>query len=112
KKRFPMPTNKRVFAVAVLCLSLPALAGAGFNLILEQGVMDAVEATYGSEARERVSKWAALVEEDKTLDVGRNEFKLTRANDYFNQVRWLSDLEHWGEEDYWATPVETLATNG
>lgn len=107
-----MSTNKRVFAVAVLCLSLPVLAGAGFNLILEQAVMDRVEATYGSDARERVSKWAALVAEDKVLDISRNEVKLTRANDYFNQVRWLSDLEHWGEEDYWATPVETLATNG
>lgn len=107
-----MSTNKRVFAVTVLCLSLPVLAGAGFSLVLEQAVIDRVEATYGSAARERVSKWVDLVAQDKALDVDKNDFKLARANDYFNQVRWLSDLEHWGEEDYWATPVETLATNG
>ena len=25
---------------------------------------------------------------------------------------WISDDEHWGKRDYWATPIEMLATNG
>jgi predicted transglutaminase-like cysteine proteinase len=34
------------------------------------------------------------------------------VNSFFNRVSFVSDIRHWGEEDYWATPVELLATNG
>ena len=38
--------------------------------------------------------------------------ELQRVNSFFNRVPFLSDLEHWKLEDYWATPVETVASNG
>ncbi|GAA3931618.1 transglutaminase-like cysteine peptidase [Litoribacillus peritrichatus] len=35
--------------------------------------------------------------------------KLERVNQYFNEsVRFISDQRHWGVEDYWATPYESL----
>ncbi|MFZ6753650.1 transglutaminase-like cysteine peptidase [Undibacterium sp. Dicai25W] len=37
---------------------------------------------------------------------------LKRANDFYNQIPYVSDLEHWGVEDYWATPVELVASFG
>ena len=37
---------------------------------------------------------------------------LKYVNLFFNQSRFVSDQKHWGKEDYWATPVEMLATNG
>ncbi|MFT7561041.1 MAG: putative transglutaminase-like cysteine proteinase [Flavobacteriales bacterium] len=37
---------------------------------------------------------------------------LSETNTFFNQVEWLNDSVHWGVEDYWATPLETLASNG
>ena len=33
-------------------------------------------------------------------------------NAFFNRVPWLSDQQHWGRRDYWATPLELLGTNG
>jgi predicted transglutaminase-like cysteine proteinase len=37
--------------------------------------------------------------------------QLERVNDFFNRaVRFEDDQDIWGEEDYWATPLETLAT--
>jgi len=30
------------------------------------------------------------------------------VNDFFNQVQWVSDSLHWGQKDYWQTPLETL----
>jgi predicted transglutaminase-like cysteine proteinase len=38
--------------------------------------------------------------------------KLKQVNDFFNQVRFLDDIKHWGKKDYWATPVEFLISNG
>jgi len=38
--------------------------------------------------------------------------KLDAVNAFFNEMNFVSDVAHWGREDYWATPVEFLGTNG
>ncbi len=36
--------------------------------------------------------------------------KLRRVNEFFNRrIRFSSDAEIWGQSDYWATPMETIA---
>ena len=80
----------------------------GFSIGSE--TLATVERDYGIAGRERVDEWVSLVREDAQRDVLLE--KLKRANDFFNQVRWLTDIEHWGQDDYWATPVQTLASNG
>jgi len=37
---------------------------------------------------------------------------LPPVNRFFNRIPSETDLAHWGVEDYWATPSETLASNG
>ena len=34
------------------------------------------------------------------------------VNSFFNRIPFLSDASHWGAEDYWATPAESVASNG
>ena len=34
--------------------------------------------------------------------------KLEGVNDFFNRVRFVSDMQTWGVKDYWATPTEFL----
>lgn len=46
---------------------------------------------------------------DKNVDEAK---KLESVNRFFNKVPFVSDWEHWGKADYWATPIEFLATNG
>lgn len=75
-------------------------------------VLNDVETQYGVDAKNRVLNWQTLVRRD-ARDASLAELqKLVHANDFFNQIRWVTDIEHWGEDDYWATPVETLASNG
>jgi predicted transglutaminase-like cysteine proteinase len=38
--------------------------------------------------------------------------KLAVTNEFFNRLTFVSDIDHWGKEDYWATPVQMLASNG
>jgi len=38
--------------------------------------------------------------------------KLNMVNHFFNRIRYMSDEEHWHQRDYWATPLEMLATDG
>ncbi|MFC4975305.1 transglutaminase-like cysteine peptidase [Halomonas beimenensis] len=35
--------------------------------------------------------------------------QLRDTNDFFNRrILWLEDIDIWGHEDYWATPLETM----
>lgn len=88
-------------------LGLAVVTGAmGFSPAL----LNSVEQRYGVEARARVVAWQLLMDELKASNVD-DMVKIKRANDFFNQVRWVSDQKHWGQDDYWATPIETLGTN-
>ncbi len=64
---------------------------------------------YDEAARQRIAKWKTLIEEKKKVSVRE---KLVSVNRFFNHFSFVSDLRHWGQEDYWATPLETLVSNG
>ena len=79
------------------------------DLTVSESVMARAEKIYGEGARQRLLGMNRLLAENRDkaeLD------KLNIVNRFFNRVRYVSDLEHWGVKDYWATPVEMLASNG
>jgi len=67
--------------------------------------------SFGPVARERLTGWRSLMSNPKNRGIGERQ-KLELVNDFMNRTRFLSDQEHWGKEDYWATPIEFLSTNG
>jgi len=97
----------------VACLGglLAASPSQGQNLALSEVHLEAIGRRYGDDARTRVSDWQHLMIRARAQVGQQDGPKVKQANDFFNRVRWVSDIEHWGKEDYWATPVETLATN-
>lgn len=68
-------------------------------------VLQAVREKYGAPALERVQNWQGLMSENR--DKGESE-KLGLVNDFFNQLRFTTDIKLWGKADYWATPIEAL----
>jgi predicted transglutaminase-like cysteine proteinase len=91
--------------LAVLFL-LSVRADIGFEL--DSRLLDKVEKKHGAVARNRLVRWQELITSDKsTTDLE----KLTKVNDFFNQVQFVSDILLWKKTDYWATPVEFLAEN-
>jgi len=70
-------------------------------------LLSKVKTKYGEEASTRVLRWQALIESTKKLP---EREKLKRVNDFFNQqIEFVDDEYLWGVNDYWATPLETLA---
>lgn len=64
------------------------------------------ETNYGKAAYDRLIAWDELVSKNKN---GSDREKLDKVNQFFNgRIRYASDIEIWGVEDYWATPVEFL----
>jgi len=85
------------------CSTVPEAPG------ISSEALQRVEEQYGAEARQRVQDWRYLIEQEKASS---EPDKLGRVNDFFNQLVFEDDDIHWHQADYWATPMETLATNG
>ncbi|MEY5097623.1 MAG: hypothetical protein RJA36_342 [Pseudomonadota bacterium] len=61
---------------------------------------------YGQAGAETVAGWRRLLEESRQLGEGD---KLGAVNGFFNRrIRYASDLQTWGQAEYWATPLELM----
>lgn len=76
--------------------------------VVTEAQIQATEKKYGSRAADRLRQWQELVDENQNMD---EEDKLELVNDFFNRVDFVDDIIHWKKKDYWATPVEMLATD-
>jgi predicted transglutaminase-like cysteine proteinase len=73
-----------------------------------------VEKRWGHDAAPRLRVWQRLVRDNKTATASArpDATGLRVVNSFFNQVPFVSDLRHWGVEDFWATPTEMLGSFG
>jgi predicted transglutaminase-like cysteine proteinase len=93
-----------------MSLLLAATVNDGFSISISEKQLSAIEAKYTAAGRKRVSEWVKMVASNQGKPVLE---KLVLVNNLFNQnVLWVSDFDHYGVADYWATPLETLASGG
>lgn len=63
-------------------------------------------ARWGEVATPRFQAWRDFL---SRMGVGSDMDKLKKVNEFFNRsVRFVDDANTWGQNDYWATPLETL----
>lgn len=85
---------------------------------LSSGLMRYVASHWGSSAPDRLNDWrnelSKHLSRQRSLVPTASETMddLEDFNWYWNRVRYYTDSRHWGMPDYWATPVETLASEG
>ena len=99
--------------VMVVCtlflLWMVFLLSARATFLFNDALFQKVQLRYGIEASQRVKDWQVLIDKhtgSSTAD------QLYEVNLFFNRLEFIDDLRHWNKNDYWATPVEFLATNG
>lgn len=93
----------------VLLFLAGATGAADYEIRLTEKVIASAEAKYGRDARRRLVAWTSLVASSKNKAEAE---KLKLVNTLFNRVPNVPDMENWGRQQYWATPVEMLASNG
>ncbi len=72
----------------------------------EQDRVDLVSQKYGKRAEDRIVLYERLINRLRN----ESDFKkILEVNRFVNQMRWVSDEYAWGEEDYWASPLEFFA---
>lgn len=64
---------------------------------------------YGDRAERRIIAWRRTIDESQGSSVIE---QLKAVNNFFNMLEFVDDDIHWGKKDYWATPIEFLATGG
>ena len=104
----------RIFAarwvrIVLLAASLAALA-VELEIITEAQIAKLAQ-QFGPIAKNRLTGWRGILITPKNKSLAERE-KLELVNDFMNQTEFVSDLQHWGKEDYWATPIEFLSTMG
>lgn len=91
----------------LLATVLPVFTDESF--IVSEKTLKKAEQQYGPDARKRLLSWQSLI---RSGGGGDTMEKLDKVNRFMNKIPFISDAIHWGVEDYWATPVEFLASNG
>lgn len=102
----------RWLRILLLAASVAALAAELVELVVITDAQIAkLTQQFGPVAKERLTGWKAILTNPKYKAQSERD-KLELVNDFMNQPRFLNDIDHWGKEDYWATPIEFLSTDG
>ena len=108
--------GSRRYSVAGLLLAavLTVWAGPlGFSTSISAVLVGQYVLRFGQATQERLLGWQGFLKLLGTeAQAGRESALLATVNRYFNRERFLSDIAHWGVEDYWATPAEFVASDG
>lgn len=87
-------------------LLLLLLAGESLSFNIDEALLAWVRNRHGEQSRQRVQNWRELMTTNQTLAEPQ---KLDVVNSFFNRLTFTPDMQTWKREDYWATPLETLA---
>lgn len=69
--------------------------------------LNEIQKKYGEYAKRRLVAWEKLKNDLKNADERK---KLEEVNTFVNLLEYRSDLEHWGTENFWATPLEMIVS--
>lgn len=106
----------KLFVIVVLFSSSMVFAGV---VDFSPGLLSYVTSKWGSEAPSRLLNWRdTVLERIRTRHENQipsgvfSREDLQFINTLWNKVPYYTDMKHWGVDDYWATPVEMLGSNG
>jgi len=83
----------------------------GYTTAVSERLIEVYSRRFGPEARARLEAWKRDAAERKRSSA-HDAALLSDVNSMLNRVRFVDDNAHWGEVDYWATPAESIGSNG
>jgi predicted transglutaminase-like cysteine proteinase len=83
----------------------------GFTTAVSDRLITLYSQRFGALAAERLHAWKRYARTRGGVPVAEGEL-LDEVNRILNRIAFVDDATHWGEEDYWATPAESVASNG
>ncbi len=69
-------------------------------------IIDRAQNQYGDSGYSRIKKWLNFIDDSSDNSEWQ---KIHLVNDFFNEnIKYKTDKELWNQNDYWATPIESL----
>lgn len=92
--------SSRLLPIAFMFL---ALSGFAYNL---QVMQDFMANRYGDDGSNILNAWIRMIDDNSNNGIDE---KMLVVNDFFNRrINFTNDILLWGQEDFWATPLETM----
>ena len=96
--------------MVLILFILPGLLHAGIAFAddtfhLDPGILQQVADKWGKDAQTRLIAWENLIRSDRSSS---DKEKLEKVNTFMNKIPYGEDIDVWGVDDYWATPIEFL----
>ncbi|WP_319548550.1 transglutaminase-like cysteine peptidase [Desulfogranum marinum] len=105
--RLYITSKAPLILIAVFALGHVSPVNTQEKLFLSETLLQQVEREHGQSSRVRLLKWLHLIDH---ASVENEKEVLKKVNLFFNQMRFVPDHVQWKQSDYWATPVEFLAS--
>lgn len=83
----------------------------GYTTAVSPQLIEVYARRFGPQARARLESWKRDAAERKR-SADAEAALLVSVNRMLNRVPFVDDTVHWREIDYWATPAETVGSNG
>lgn len=83
----------------------------GFTTAVSERLIRVYAERFGPGAGERLRAWKRYARERGGSPAAERAL-LDEVNRLLNRIAFVDDAVHWGVEDYWATPAESVASNG
>ncbi|WP_243834621.1 transglutaminase-like cysteine peptidase [Psychromonas algarum] len=90
-----------------MCESISFLHAAIPTRLDSRRIVDVLGNAYGEQAAKRGEAWVEVLGKEYVND----QQKLQSINQFFNQLEFSTDQKIWGENNYWATPLEFIGAN-
>ena len=92
--------------IMLYILHIPAYLYTKQSFTVSEEVIKKYAKRYGNKVAPLLNDWISLINTYQ-----HNELEtLKKVNDFFNTFRFIDDIIHWKQEDYWATPIEFIAS--
>lgn len=104
-----MSSGRRLRARWLMLGAVWLAVAIAMDLDQENQVLAFAVKRFGADAAARLKPWFDVLHAAAALSEPE---KLQRVNQFFNRIPNESDAAHWGVREYWASPVELLASNG
>jgi predicted transglutaminase-like cysteine proteinase len=102
--RFNLPwllTPRRLSGLTLGLVAILTIAAPNIDKIQQLA-----QSRYGAKATQMVQSWNEMMQAAQSMN---EQDKVKRVNEFFNRkVQFGEDQATWGENDYWATPLEFM----
>jgi len=93
----------KLFTIIILLLNINSYGLVNFS----NSKVNSMKSKYGQRVYKRLKLWDNTLQKAKKVKTLK---KLKYINDFFNKIRYKTDLRHWKVRDYWASPSEFVGT--